>query len=207
MLCTLSLHIFKILSWLQKSLGEYFMFPLRCIYSIYIHSWVHSWHPFRKAFLLIAWKECLTELTHILHTTSGAVCWALKGFVRYLNFNSVPFSHDFITEHCQRIFNLVAHENPSTLHSAHFVSVSWLIWFDSTEMQNDTLKQSFTRKMTKRHKKSLFPYSTWQRHLVLWQKIVHVPRTRTDNTVFLSFRMFLNLLLNFLLSHVRLRPT
>lgn len=80
MLRTLSLHIFKNISQFQTSLKEYFRFSFRCIYSIYIHSWAHTWHPFRRVFPLIAWKECLKELMHILHTTSGAVCWTLKGF-------------------------------------------------------------------------------------------------------------------------------
>ena len=51
----------------RKSLGEYFTSPFRYMYSIYIHSWAHIWHPFRKAFS----SDCMEGMpTYKTHTSS-----------------------------------------------------------------------------------------------------------------------------------------
>lgn len=99
----LFLYIFlKNLSKSQKSLEEYFSSPFRCIYSIYIHSWALIWHPFRKWFLLIVWKECLTSIIHFFHTASHSAAdhcrfQHIKHFQKQLcsssNFNIPFFKH------------------------------------------------------------------------------------------------------------------
>lgn len=83
----------KNLSQSQKSLEEYFSSHFRCIYSIYIHSRAHVWHPLKKkkVFLLIVWKECLTSIIHFFHRAShsAAAYPTLKGFVNHCRFQQI----------------------------------------------------------------------------------------------------------------------
>ena len=89
-------YFLKIFHNRRKSLEEYFCSLFRCIYSIYIHSWAHTWLPFRKVFLLIVWKECLPELIHFLHTASRAAYPTLKKVIGFSTSNisrNISFSH------------------------------------------------------------------------------------------------------------------
>lgn len=118
----------KNLSQSQKSLEEYFSTPFKCIYSIYIHSWAHEWRPFRKAFLLIVWKECLTSIIHFPHmaSRSAAAYWTLVSANQTLPKNilipvqTLTFlsSNSFNTECCQLILNFMAQEVMSELCAA-----------------------------------------------------------------------------------------
>lgn len=90
---------------------------------------------------------------------------------------------------------------PSAPLSAHFVSLPWLIRLKSTEMQNDTLKQSirtYTCKMTKRQKS----------HCSL---TVHDKGTSFCGKIFNMFQekgqiILFFMLLTFLLNHIKLKP-
>lgn len=89
-LCTLSLHIFKKCSQSQKSLEEYFSSPSKCTYSIYIHSWVHIKHPFRKVSFLIVAMEGMPGRDNTLSPYSVSfMCCAPKGFVNHCRFQQI----------------------------------------------------------------------------------------------------------------------
>lgn len=187
-LCTLSLHSLKksFHNQSQKSLEEYLSSPFRCIYSIYIHSWAHVWHPFRKVFLPIVWKECSTEITHSLHTVSrsGAVYRTLKRFVNHCSFqqikhfqsNSTPIHTNIPLFRPFQNWTVSSswHRKPSPDSGVSCVSHD-LVQF-SWDAEWHTLKQSIQVCVIRRKKAkwSLFPYSARQRHLILWQEIWYV---------------------------------
>lgn len=145
----------------RKSLGKYFTSPFRYIYSIYIHSWAHLWHPFRKVFSSDCMEGMPTYKTHFLHT--GAAHRTLKGFVNHCTFQQIKYlekkkkkkqinsNSNFNIP--QTFFEPFQNWMSSTdrrlngtgnrlwtLCSWLFVSLLWLIWFNSTEMQNGTPK-------------------------------------------------------------------
>lgn len=138
----------KNLSQSQKSLEEYFSTPFKCIYSIYIHSWAHEWRPFRKAFLLIVWKECLTSIIHFPHmaSRSAAAYWTLVSANQTLPKNIDSSSNSDISFFKQFQYWMLSidpqlygtGDHVWTLCSRHFASLPSHIWFNSTEMQIDT---------------------------------------------------------------------
>lgn len=195
----LFLYIFlRNLSQSQKSLEEYFSSPFRCIYSIYIHSWAHIWHPFRKASFLIVWKECLTSISSIqrliqpLNTSKGSsiIGGFSKSNTSKHNIFQFKLQHSSLQTRMltsdPRLYGTGNHV--WTLCSRRFAPLPWHIWFNSTEM---TLNQTIQLKVIWQ---KLFPYSTRQRHLSSWQEIWYVQdqgqRSVVHNTF--QFSIYLN---------------
>lgn len=172
MLCTFSLHIpFKNLSQLQKSLEEYFSSPLRCIYSIYIHSWAHVARPFTKVFC----SDCMEGMPDRVNTfppysircrvpNTQMVCFNISKREENLYWNLHT-----ISSMCELILSLIAQESISKLRCSRcFVSLPWhgLIQLRCRVTHNKVIHIYGCEA-----KQSLFPYSTRQRHLSMWQDI------------------------------------
>lgn len=177
----------------RKSLGKYFTSPFRYIYSIYIHSWAHLWHPFRKVFSSDCMEGMPTYKTHFLHT--GAAHRTLKGFVNHCTFQqikhlekkkqkknrSIPIqtltfhkhsSNHFRIECPQLIVDLMAQETVFGLCAVGFLCPSCdSFGLIQLRCRMAHPKVIYTRNcnMIKKEKKNqlLFPYSKWERHQIL----------------------------------------
>lgn len=139
MLCTLSLHMKKILS---QSLEEHFTFRLSDAYTLftYIHGLTND-TPSEKCFFWLYGRNAW----HRKHTFSIQCfikVWTLKKFESHLKNisknNSISSSRltFLIKPFLYWMLSSTLWNRRPSLDSC--VSVQWLVWFDSTEMQNGT---------------------------------------------------------------------